>query len=60
MKYHPIYERVAEHFDIKFLVYDKFNINIHDEELFNENLYSMEKIKKLKSIDYLANVELTK
>lgn len=43
------------YFEKKNVIYDKFNNN-SDEELFNENIFSIEKLKSLKNVDYMANV----
>ena len=47
-----------EHFDRRNLVYDKFNNNF-DLELFNENIFSLQKLKDLKNTDYLCHVTQT-
>lgn len=39
-------------------MYDKFNNNA-DEQLFNLNLYPMEKLRNLKNTDYITSVEPT-
>ncbi len=59
LKFKPILETIPAHFDHKYLIYDKFNNN-SDQELFNQNIFSIEKLKNLKNIDYITNVEFTK
>lgn len=46
------------HFVKKYLVYDKFNNN-WDDELFNENIFAMDKLKNLKNMDYMSYLDFT-
>ena len=48
-----------QYFESASLVYDKFNSN-SDEQLFNLNLYPLEKLRNLKNTDYITNVEPTR
>ena len=50
----PIYKAVHENFTKDHLVYDKFSSNM-DGNLFNMNIYSIERLKNLKNNDYLIN-----
>lgn len=54
-KFKPFLPTVKAHFDKKFLIYDKFNNN-KDEELFNQNIYSIDKLKNLKNTDYVTQI----
>ena len=55
----PMQESIRAYFEKNWLIYDKFNNN-NDQELFNQNIYSIQKLKNLKNIDYMTQIEFAK
>lgn len=58
LNFKPHLPSVREFFQNKYLIYDKFNNNL-DDDLFNMNIYPMNKLKNLKNQDYVINPEYT-